>query len=251
MIDFNEKKWNISCLKTYLRQNGHEKLSGKNKPELRQMAFNTEKGKALQEEENTLCEQCKKNVDDCECERCDDCFEISRHCLCIQKKERKQKIAQMKKVMNPLKNMFQQFTETKKQEIVVPPPIIEKPKKKVIKKIIKKKPTRKVVTVDLEEPEFDEFDIETELQLTALKIKIKLFISEKIENKKSVQQDVFHLLDLLLKKHSIILQENEKNIFPKIFQRIYKESLHKQKTILKDIVIYLIECNTQSFSSLL
>jgi len=274
MIDFEDKKWTIPVLKGYLRQNGHEKLSGKKKGELRQMAFNTEKGKALQEEENSLCEECKKNIDDCECERCDECFEISKNCFCEQKKERKQKMQKVKQAMMPFQNLLQQFSKPK-QEIVTPPlKVIEKPKpkKKIVKKIIKKKQKRKVVSIDIDDdlpdlpkltlelqelkikvepPKIDEFDIETELQLTALKIKIKLFISEKIENKKSVQQDVFHLLYLLLKKHGIILNENEKTIFPKIFQRIYKEPLYKQKTILKDIVVYLIECDTKSFSSLL
>lgn len=245
MIDFNEKKWTISTLKTYLRKNGHEKLSGKNKPELRRMAFNTEKGKALQEEENSSCGECKKIIDDCECERCHKCFETPRNCLCIQKQERKQKIDKMKNVMKPLRNIFQQFTEQQKE--VATPQVIEKPKKKVIKKIVKK--TKKIVTI--EEPEMDIFDVETELQIKALKIKIKLFISDKIENKKSVQQDVFDLLDLILTKHKITLKEEEKEIFPKIFKRIFKESKYKQKTILKDIVIYLVECDTKSFDSLL
>lgn len=249
MIDFDNKKWTVTTLKTYLRQNGHEKLSGKKKAELKQMAFNTEKGKALQEEENTQCEECKNNIDDCNCERCEECFETSKNCFCVQKSERKQKIKQMKQMMKPLQNMFQQFTELQNQNIE--DPIIEKPKKKVIKKIIKRNPKPKIVTIEEPKIELDDFDIETELQIKALKIKIKIFISDKIESKKSVQQDVFDLLDLVLKKHKILLKEEERSIFPKIFQRIFKESKYKQKIILKDIVIYLIECDTKSFNSLL
>jgi len=250
MIDFNNKKWSRPLLMNYLRQNGHTGISKMKKAELKQMAFNTEKGKALQEEENSVCEECKSNIDDCECERCDDCFETSRNCLCVQKQERKQKINQMKMMMKPLQNMFQQFTELPKQEVVAPP-IIEKPKKKIVKKVIKKKPERRIVTIEEPKIELDDFDIETELQIKALKIKIKLFISDKIENKKSVQQDVFDLLDLILQKHKIILKEEDKKIFPKIFQRIFKETKYTQKTILKDIVIYLVECKTDTFNSLL
>ena len=167
--------------------------------------------------------------------------------------------------MGPLKNMFTQFMEHKKQEqqVMHQPQVIqqkpiEKPKKKIIKKIIKKKPVKKtVVSVSLDsdseseveeiekedtpKPKKTEFDLETELQITSYKIKIKLFITEKIEKRPSIQNDVFTLLNLLLLKHNVKLKKEEQQIFPKIFHRIFEQDKYKQKIILQDIVKYLVD----------
>lgn len=290
--DFTAKQWTNAALKAYLRQNGQEKLSNKNKQELIKLATSTEKAKALIDEENALCSGCNKSIDDCECERCDECFETLRDCFCVEAKERRAKLLEMKKMMNPLASMVNKFQSAIKQPQQQKQPqqlplteqnvkkFTEETKvsskassaatktnttssttssrkvKKVIKKIVKKKPqkpkAKTVVSIDLDsiaEEEKDDIDIETELQISALKIKIKLFIADKIENKKSVQLDVFNLMDLILQKHRIKLKDDEKTVFPRIFQRIYKESKEKQKKILKDIVIYLVECDSKSFDT--
>ena len=166
--------------------------------------------------------------------------------------------------MKPLQNILTQFT----QHTIQQPSnnIIEQPQKstlKKVKKIKKKKPKKTIVSINIDSDIEDEIkdptsmaiipinkaeiDIENELQIAALKIKIKLFISEKIESRKSVQQDVFSLLNLILLKHKIILTEDEKFVFPRLFQRIYKEHLYKQKIILKDIVNYLVDCKFDSY----
>jgi hypothetical protein len=279
--DFTNKKWTVAALKAYLRQNGQEKLSKKNKAELIKQAISIEKAKALIDEETSLCSNCNKQIDDCICERCDECFETLKDCFCIEAKERREKLQKMKQMMNPLASMinkFQQVTQPKSQQLPLTQQNLKKftettsnsnlssvtntasitsskKVKKVIKKIIKKKPQKQkaktVISINLDsiDEEKDEIDIETELQISALKIKIKLFIADKIENKKSVQTDVFSLMELILLKHKIILKEEEKTVFPRIFQRIYKESKEKQKKILKDIVIYLVDCDPKSFDS--
>jgi len=280
--NFRDKKWTNGALKAYLRKNGQEKLSNKNKEELIKLAESTEKAKALLDEENTLCNGCNKTIDDCECERCDECFETLRDCLCIEAKERREKLQQMKQMINPLTSFANKFqTAMKPQHLPLTEQNVKKfteasssmssvasktntvssvtsskKVKKIVKKIVKKKQdkpkTKTVVSIDLDsiqEEEKDEIDIETELQISALKIKIKLFIADKIENKKSVQSDVFSLMELILLKHKITLTDDEKTVFPRIFQRIYKESKEKQKKILKDIVIYLVECDSKSFDS--
>jgi len=278
-IDFTNKKWTISALKAYLRQNGQDNLNKKNKAELIQLAVCTEKAKALEEEENSVCSGCNKNIDGCDCERCNNCYEILNDCFCVEAKERRAKIQQMKALLNPIANVMNQFKQAQQPQQQAQPqtlPLTEKNIKKFtettksvptsntntasttssktrkvkIKKKVEKPKT--VVSIDLDsiKEERDEIDIETELQISALKIKIKLFISEKIENKKSVQSDVFDLLELILLKYKIKLLDEEKKVFPRIFQRVYKENKETQKKILKDIVIYLVECDSKSFESL-
>lgn len=276
-MDERIKRMKVGELRTYLRQqgckgDGEKNLQALKKVELQILALKVEKAKSLNEIENEMCESCKKDIDNCTCSRCGECFEISKNCFCVNEKHRIQKLEKMNQMMGPLKNLFTQFAQSQQDQLTnhLPTPVVTPkseptPKKKVkkVRKIKVKKPKRKVVSIPEEalsvsteetisvktEPiiKIDEFDLEDELQVTAMKIKIKLFISEKIENKNSVQKDVFHLLHILLKKHKIILQESEKGVFPRIFQRIYKESIHKQKVILKDIITYMINCDTKTF----
>ena len=90
-------------------------------------------------------------------------------------------------------------------------------------------------------------NLENIIKIKAYKIKIKIFLLKNIIPEPNIHQDVFDLIDCILQKHNVILTEEEKNVFLKIFNRIYQEPNEKQKTILKDIVVYLVNCDFKSF----
>jgi len=259
-MDIN--RLNVSQLKKYLRDNGATNYSKMNKPELVVRAGQVKKARDLELVEQEICKHCGFSIDMCECERCDECVEVMKDCEC-EKLLRKEKIRKMEEMAGPYLQMFQKFKQmtvqpTKqqtKQQIPVKPIT---PQKKVVLKRIKKVVKIKPIVVDFVDQivvkelptvktEIEKYDLETVLQIKSYKIKIKIFLLKNIIPEPNIHQDVFDLIDCILQKHNVILTDEEKNIFPKIFNRIYEEPNGKQKTILKDIVVYLVNCEFKSF----
>lgn len=266
---------NVTELKKYLRENGATFPKNSRKPALKEQAFKVKKAKDLELVEQEICQDCGFSIDMCECERCDECFEIIKKCEC-QKLRTREKVKAMEEMAGPYLQMFQKFKQMANapvpqpipQPIPVKPKTPTKPKKKVIlkrvvkKKVVKKKQPKKkqpIVVNYVEEIQYEDDelprirteeetdDLETLIQISAYKIKIKVFLVKNIMPEPNIHQEVFTILDLILKKHYVILEEEEKCVFKKLFNRIYTQPNEKQKSILKDIVVYLVNCDFKSF----
>ena len=251
---------NVSILKKYLRENGATFPSNARKPALKEQAFKVKKAKDLEQVEQEICKDCGFSIDMCECERCNDCFEVQCEC---KKALTREKVKAMETMAGQMFKGFKQMMAPQPvQQPVQQIPVKPKtpPKKKIILKRVKKKITKKPVVIQYIEEEEEEivcipkqrteiqkYDLETKLQIKAYKIKLKIFLLKNIMPEPNLHHDVFDLIGDILEKHYITLTEEEKTTFPKLFNRIYQEPNEKQKTILKDIVVYLVNCEFKSF----
>lgn len=242
-LDFKDKRWNNSTLKRYLKNNGVSNFknlkTGEDltKKELIKLA-------TYIEEENQKCSSCNKLTDDCECDRCDKCYEIITECSCPKKVNIRQKTKKklIKRVKKKISINLESDSESKKEDIETEDESSSYDSSsdeevEIKNKYIKKK-KEYIETLD---------DIETDLQITSMKIKIKVFLSEKVEKKPALEKDVFKLIELILKKYSIKFKNDDTKFFTLMFKRIFKQNKLKQKMILQDIIKYLIEAKFESF----
>jgi len=215
-INWNDVAWKSKVnLQAYIRKYGNppKNMSKMTIEELRIFAQKTEKGRALLDIEDELCNQCNQNLENCECIKCRVCINIIPECEC-------------------------ETPTLPKEDIIIPDPIPEPPKPqtppkkqiKVVKKkkiIIRKKSGR---TKD---------DVDVDIIITKNKIKLKLFITEKAQKYKEIQQDVLDLLIYVTEKYNVVLEDNEKTTLPNIMKKVFTFDKKIQSKILSEVVKHL------------
>lgn len=85
-IDWSDPVWDdIEVLKSYIRRdgNGDVPLSELSQSELLKLAQATEKARTIIDVEQSICNQCETSCVDCICERCNDCYEVEKECVCF------------------------------------------------------------------------------------------------------------------------------------------------------------------------
>lgn len=243
----NFKSLKVTELKKFLEENGQNLKDYRylKKEFLVEKCIKVQKGKDLLEMDYEFCSQCSQLTDNCKCERCKKCYEPMGDCEC------KPKVAP-KPVVKPIAKYIKKVKPVKKTKIV-------KKIKPIIKPTINIKPDittpplppQSSGIIDLTnilgdlssepviEEKKDNIDkIQSLINLQGYKIKIKLFIIEKVnkEPNPGLKNDIIYLIDLILQKNKITLTEEQKQTFPSIFKIIYKESIKTQTDVLKEIL---------------
>ena len=214
-------------LKEFLLGKG-ENIDNLSDNEILQRVKQVRKGQELINVENEICSHCSKKFDDCRCNKCRECYQVICECIDdikmikiiskedeIREKNQKEKEKQEKKIMK------RQLKEREKKE---------KREKKIKEREIEKQKSK------------DKRDESLLLiSLYSYKIKLKIFLLDKVIPYPKLYPDVIELLNLILLKHNVELKDEEKENINTIFNKIYNEDIKKQKAILKCIIDNLVK----------
>lgn len=227
-MNFKQKEWTLGTLKIYLRKNGITDFKNKSVDDLRKMAENLDKAKSLLEEEEQKCNNCNKIIDNCNCNRCNFCYEIIKECNCdIKNKE--PVVKELVKEDNL--DESSDYDDSSSYDSVI---------------TIKDEDTSSYDTLNTDECNFKLKD-KQELELYALKIRVKIFMTKNILNNNSMVNDVLKFMNLLCKKYNIILEEVNKKRLDTIMKIISNKEYDIQHKILKDFLSYLHYTDINSF----
>jgi hypothetical protein len=208
----------MNKLKNFLLEKG-ENIDNLSDIQILQRVKQVRKGQELIKLENEICNYCNNKFDDCICSKCSKCYEIICECVddikIITKKEQEED------------RVREEEDRVREEENKIK----EKLLKKEIKRQFKEKQKKK-----------DEKDENLLLiSLYSHKIKLKIFLLEKIIPHPKIYPDIIELLILILLKNNIKLKNEEKENINGIFNRIYQEPVKNQKIILKCIIDNLIK----------
>lgn len=232
-------------LKTFLLEKG-ENIDNLNNNQILQRVKQIRNGQVLNKIENEICSYCSNKFDNCICNKCRECYEIICECSYniddikiitekdIKENELKEKIKKEKEKQEKEqeKLMKKQIKEREKK-------LKEKEKKLKKEKKIKEKEIEKQKNRQIKRQEKDESLLL--ISLYSYKIKLKIFLLEKIIPHPKLYPDIIELLNLILLKNNIELKNEEKENLNTIFNRIYNEDIKKQKNILKCIIDNLVK----------
>jgi hypothetical protein len=229
-------------LKNFLLEKG-ENIDNLSDIQILQRVKQVRKGQELIKLENEICNYCNNKFDDCICSKCSKCYEIICECVddikIITKKEQeedrvREEEDRVREEENKIKEKLlkkeikRQFKEKQK--------LIEKENKEKVKK---EKQKQKLIEKQKKKDEKDENLLL--ISLYSHKIKLKIFLLEKIIPHPKIYPDIIELLILILLKNNIKLKNEEKENINGIFNRIYQEPVKNQKIILKCIIDNLIK----------
>jgi len=218
-IDWNDKAWNTKInIQAYIRKYGNppKNMSKMTVEELKEFAKKTERGRAILDIEDELCNECNQNLDNCECIKCRVCINIIPECECETPTLPKEEIIIQDPIPEPPK-----------------PPKPQTPPKKQVKVIKKKKIIIRKKSGRMKE------DVDMDILITKNKIKLKLFITEKAQKYKEIQQDVLDLLIYITEKYNVVLEDNEKTTLPNIMKKVFTFDKKIQAKILSEVVKHL------------
>ncbi len=218
----NFKSWKNKKLKDFLKENGQNPKDYKylKKEFLIEKCIKVQKGKDLLQMDHEFCSHCSQLTDNCTCERCKKCYEHIGDCEC------KPKI-----VPKPIVKPIVKYKIDIKPDITTPPLPPQSNDVMDFSNILATKPI-------VEEKKDNNNDLQSLINLQGYKIKIKLFIIEKVNKDPNpgLKNDIIYLIDLILQKNKVIINEEQKQTFPSIFKIIYKETVNIQTNILKEIL---------------
>jgi len=241
MNDF--KSWKNLQLKDYLKDNGQNLKDYRylKKEFLVEKCIKVQKGKDLLQMDNEFCSGCSQLTDNCKCERCKGCYEPMSDCECKPKVAPKPIVKPItkyiKKTKQP-KTIVKKIKPIIKPKIDIKPDITTPPLPSPTKSDVMDFSNILATKIVVEEKKDNINEIQSLINLQGYKIKIKLFIIEKVnkEPNPGLKNDIIYLIDLILQKNKITLDEEQKQTFPSIFKVIYKETIQKQTAVLKEIL---------------
>ena len=231
-IDWDNAAWkSIDNLKNYIRKYGNSavSLNEMNQEELLHLARCTEKAQILINEGNSQCLQCHKIVDCCECDRCNQCYCVPMECKCPP-----QKMILTKKLV---------FLKSNSKKINLP---------QIVDNVVQnaqsnnqnnnQNSSNNGSNSSNEHNEVNESlsnngKYRDEIMILSYKIKLKLFIMDKINKykNKNLNDDILLVMNLIVFQHcnpNETIKDNNKRNIVELFEQIDELDIDKQKQIL-------------------